>query len=114
MIIMAWFWFAYTIFKSLSERTEAQIAAIPAVFVFWIFLIVAVFKHSEMTFVPFILALLRFNINPKERVWKGGTDSFQPIDVGYLTHISEKKQEKVDIHSKIDKIETLENKIDKI
>jgi hypothetical protein len=34
-----------------------------------------------MTFVPFILALLRFNINYKERSWQAKTDSFSPLDI---------------------------------
>jgi hypothetical protein len=31
---------------------------------------IAVFKSSEMTFIPFILALIRFHTNEKERKWQ--------------------------------------------
>gem|GEM_PF-6378787 len=34
-----------------------------------------------MTFLPFIVASLRYLINTRERIWKNGIDSFQPIDI---------------------------------
>jgi hypothetical protein len=43
--------------------------------------LIALFKQYEMTFIPFILALLRFNINYKERFWKQATDNFSPLDI---------------------------------
>jgi hypothetical protein len=45
-----------------------------------------------MTFVPFLLALLRFNINYKERIWQAKTDSFAPLDIGIIV-INTKKED---------------------
>ena len=41
-------------------------------------------------------------------------DSFQPIDIGFLTEKDSKTKEKIDFRSKIDKISKLEDKINKI
>ena len=67
-----------------------------------------------MTFVPFILSLIRFNIFPKERSWQNTVDSFQPLDIGFVTNFEEKKQEEIDIQGKIDTMETLQEKLRKI
>jgi hypothetical protein len=67
-----------------------------------------------MTFIPFILSLMRFLIFPKERAWENTIDSFQPIDIGYLSAAEEKKSENVDIQGKIDTISELQEKIKKI
>ncbi|NUJ98268.1 PrgI family protein [Candidatus Gracilibacteria bacterium] len=105
---------AYYVFKSLSLRTSSEIALIPSIFIILFTLVIALFKNSEMTFVPFILALLRFNINPKERIWANTIDSFQPIDIGILTNIDNKKDEKVDFDEKIDKMKEFSENIEKI
>jgi len=34
-----------------------------------------------MTFIPFILALLKKNLFASERHWQGNIDSYQPIDI---------------------------------
>ena len=52
------------------------------IIIIWIFtLIVALFKHSEMTFVPFLLNLIRQIINSEPKKWVKWVDSFQPIDI---------------------------------
>ncbi len=113
-IIMVWWGIGYTIFQSLNGRVETLVAATPAVLITLIAIVIAVFKHSEMTFVPFILAILRQNINYKERVWVNTIDSFQPIDIGYVTWITEVRKETVDFTSKKDKIKELNDKLSKI
>jgi|TARA_Y100001960_G_C14647095_1_gene813917 hypothetical protein len=50
-----------------------------------------------MTFIPFVLALTRFHTNNKERKWVKGVDSIQPIDIGYITNSSLKKEAEVDL-----------------
>lgn len=80
-VIMIGFGISYTIFTSLAPKTGAEIALIPSGIIGTLTVLVAIFKQYEMTFIPFILALLRMSINPKERSWLSGTDSFQPIDV---------------------------------
>jgi hypothetical protein len=76
--------------------------------------LIAVFKHSEMTFVPFVLNLLRYQVNGKERVWEKWIDSFQPIDIGFVTAENETKEWTIDFQDKIDKIKELDDKLNKI
>lgn len=80
-VIMIGFGIAYTIFTSLAPKTGAEIALIPSGIIGILTVLIAIFKQYEMTFIPFVLALMRMSINPKERSWLAGTDSFQPIDV---------------------------------
>jgi hypothetical protein len=42
---------------------------IPAGIILFIAVVIALWKNSEMTFLPFMLNLLRLNINSKERIW---------------------------------------------
>lgn len=113
-IIMVWWWIWYSLFTSLAPNIWAEIAAIPSIIIAVIAVIIATFKYSEMTFVPFILSFIRFQTNLSERKWEKWVDSFQPIDIWYLTNISEKKDDKIDFNSKIDKIKELEERLNKI
>lgn len=113
-IIVRWWWIAYGIFKKLQPTVWAEIRAIPSLIVLGIALIVALFKQYEMTFLPFMLALLRFNINFKERYWVKWIDSFWLLDT-WIISISEKKDEKnIDFKDKLNKLENLEEKLKKI
>lgn len=67
-----------------------------------------------MTFIPFILATIRLNIFPTIRQWYAGIDSFQPIDIGFLSNIEEKKTENVDVQQKLDTMQELQEKLKKI
>lgn len=113
-IIMIFFAIAYGVFKNLAVRVDPVIAALPAIVIAAFWFTIAVFKHSWMTFVPFLLAILRKSINPSERIWMNTVDSFQPIDIGYVSISNEKKEEKVDFNNKIDKIKELDEKLKKI
>jgi len=113
-IIMFWFWIAYSLFKKLAVQFWPEAWAIPSIIIAIITILIATFKQYEMTFIPFILSIIRFNVNAKERIWINSTDSFQPIDIGYLSYYDSEKWEKIDFTSKIDKIKELENKISKI
>lgn len=95
-IVMVGFAIGYGIFKSLEPRVGVEIAAIPSIFVCIVGVVIAIFKQYEMTFIPYVLSALRYNINPKERSWSEGVDSFQAIDVGYVTNESQKVEEKID------------------
>lgn len=53
----------YALFKSLEPVLGPQMAIIPGGFVFAIAVFVAVFKNAEMTFLPFMLNLIRLNLN---------------------------------------------------
>lgn len=67
-----------------------------------------------MTFIPFILASIRLNIFPNIRQWYAGVDSFQPIDIGYLTNLEEKKMENIDVEQKLGTMQELQEKLKKI
>ncbi len=114
MIIMIGFGIAYLLFQNLAPQTGGEVALIPSGAIAALTVAVAVFKYNEMTFVPFILSLIRFNIFPKERSWQNTVDSFQSIDIGFVTNFEEKKQEEIDIQGKIDTMETLQEKLRKI
>lgn len=114
VVIMTWFWIAYTLFKSLVVKVWVEIAAIPSGTIAILTIMIAIFKHSEMTFIPFVLSFIRFHANIKERRWMKWVDSFQPIDIWFVTNITEEKEEKIDFESKIDKIKNIEEKLNKI
>ena len=114
MILMIGFGIAYMIFKNLAPQTGNEIAFLPSGIIAGITVMIAIFKYNEMTFIPFILSLIRFNIFPKERYWQNTIDSFQPIDIGFLSHIEEKRQENIDMEKKIDTIGELQEKLKKI
>jgi len=113
-IIMVGWGISYSVFQSLTPSAWGDIAAIPAVIIFIITIMIAIFKQYEMTFVPFLLAFLRFQTNMKDRKWIAWVDSFQPIDIWFVTNITDKKEEKIDFKSKIDKIKEIDDKLNKI
>lgn len=113
-IIMWGFGLAYGIFQSLAPNTWAEIAFIPSGIIALITVLVAVFKIHEMTFIPFVLAFIRFNIFPRLRIWDNTVDSYQAIDIWFLSSESEKKSETIDITNKQDTLQELQEKLKKI
>jgi len=113
-IIMAGFSMAYGIFVSLAPSTWAEIAFIPSGFIAAITVAVAIFKIHEMTFIPFVLAFIRLNIFPGLRVWDNWVDSYQAIDVWFLTGEQETKNESVDMSNKTQTLQELQEKLKKI
>ena len=113
-IIMIGWWIAYSLFTSMAPNVWPEVAFIPSWAILLLAILIAIFKYSEMTFIPFILSFTRFHVNTAERKWMKWTDSFQPIDIWYLTSSQSKKEEKIDFSSKIDKINELEDKLNKI
>jgi len=113
-IVMVGFGLAYGIFQTLAPKAGGEIALIPSGIIAAFTLAIAVFKYNEMTFIPFVLSVIRFNIFPKQRIWQNGTDSFQPIDIWFLTNEQEKKQENVDMKRKNDTMSELQEKLKKI
>jgi hypothetical protein len=75
----------YSIFKSLEQGIGPELASIPAILIILISVFIAVFKNSEMTFLPFLLNMLRVNLNTGIRVWSKGTESYDMLRVGYVT-----------------------------
>ncbi|MCD5380601.1 PrgI family protein [Candidatus Gracilibacteria bacterium] len=114
MIIMIGGGIAFTLFDNLQTSMPKELAAVPAVIIFLITVLVAVFKHSEMTFIPFFLNLLRSMLNPSQRKWDKGVDGFQPMDIGYISSIDGKKEDTIDFESKKEKLQNLEDNINKL
>lgn len=67
-----------------------------------------------MTFIPFVLAFVRFNIFPKMRLWDNSVDSYQAIDIGFLTNEQGKNSENIDVTSKQETLQELQEKLKKI
>ncbi|MDD2565607.1 MAG: PrgI family protein [Candidatus Gracilibacteria bacterium] len=84
VIIMLGGAIAYSIFNGLEKDYGGAVALFPAGIVVFITLVIALFKTSEMTFFPFMLNLLRLNLNSSIRVWSKGVDSFDKITIGYV------------------------------
>ena len=95
MVIIMVFWgIGYAIFKSLEPQLGGGIALIPSGAVALVGVIIALFKHSEMTFLPFVFNLIRMNINSGSRTWWKGTDSYGNLEIWFvrpIDAISEKK-----------------------
>lgn len=114
VIIMIGAAIAYNVFESLSISVWWEVALLLAIFIMWITLLIALFKHSGMTFIPFILSYFRFMWNGRERRWEQWVDSFQPIDIWYIAVEWTKKEKEIDFKSKLDKINQLEDKLNKL
>ena len=114
IILMIWWAIAYMVYTWLAPWIGAEIAAIPAIFIFLIFLMVVLFKHSEMTFIPFILNLIRLNLNSDPKIWSKWVDSFEPMDIWYVSQETQKKKKEVDTKRKVEQIEELKDKLNKI
>ena len=112
-VIMVGWGIAFQVFDSLKWMWK-EIAAIPALLIFGLTVLIAVFKHSEMTFIPFILAILRRFFNWTQRKWVKWVDSFEPMHIGYIKSSSDKKKSNINFESKLDKLQNLEDKINKI
>lgn len=113
-IVMIGFGIAYSIFQSLAPSLWGEIALIPSWFIAALTLAIAVFKIHEMTFIPFLLSLVRLNIFPKERKWENTIDSFQAIDIGFLRSEDQKKENNVDLDSKASSLQDLQEKLKKL
>ncbi len=105
--IMLWgFGIWYAMFKWIST-IDQTLAFIPLVIFWWLWVVVALFKNSEMTFIPFLLNFIRFNVNYPERKWSKWVDSFQPLDIWYITTADNKKDKAIDLSDKKEKLEKL-------
>ncbi len=113
-ILMVGFWISYVIFTSLEPQIGWEIALVPSGIIAIITILIAVFKQYEMTFVPFMLAFIRKFIFPSERWWEWGVDSFQAIDVWYVTNEEQKTDQTIDLREKQESMNELQEKLKKI
>jgi len=114
IIMLIWWSISYSIYDGLAPVSTSAVALIPAIFVFLIFLMVVLFKHSEMTFIPFVLNAIRLNLNNQPKIWVKSVDSFEPIKIWYTTWIIEKKENKINILEKKEKIKLAKDNLNKI
>lgn len=114
VILMIGWAIAYQAFVGLSQSVGEELSLLVAIFIFGFTLLVALFKHSWMTFIPFVLAFLRYNGTGTERRWEKWVDSFQPIDIWFVVLENQKQEKQIDFKSKLDKINHLEDKLNKL
>lgn len=112
-IIMIWGSIAYSLFKSLRQSVGDTVALFPTVLIILLTLFIALFKNSEMTFLPFITNLIRLNINSGTRTWQKWTDSHSAIEVWYIksTVAPEKRFDSKHDHKAYEEIEDQLHKI---
>lgn len=84
IILMIWFSIAYTLFKWLEKSAWGAIALFPTGIILFISLFIALFRNSEMTFVPFCLNLIRLQWNTRLRVWGKWIDSYSKVEIWYV------------------------------
>ena len=104
----------YSIFKKLEPAVGTEAALVPAIFFAAMGVIIALFRNSEMTFLPFILNLIRLQLNVGTRAWSKGTDSYSTfVDIGFVTSYANIKT-KAEVKSSAEAFETVEDKLSKI
>lgn len=87
IILMVGLSIAYSIFKSLEKNVWWAIALFPSWVIAFITAVIALFKNSEMTFFPFLLNLIRLQLNVWTRVWSKWVDSYNNIELWYVPSI---------------------------
>ena len=114
VILMIWWAIAYMIFKWLAPNVWNSVAAIPAIIIAIFTLVIVLFKHSEMTFIPFILNLIRHNTNSDPKIWVKWVDSYEPTEIWYVIQEQKVKKTSIDTSNKKEKINALKDKLNKI
>jgi hypothetical protein len=112
-IIMSFFWIARAIYNSLLKAFGNEVALIPAIMIAGMWVIIAVFKYSEMRFVTFVLTFIRYKVNIDTRRWMKWVDSFSALDIWYIME-NKKVENKVDFEDKLNKMRKLEDRLEKI
>jgi len=88
-IIIVWLIISFGLFNKLQGTIGNTPLFIICAFIMIIFIVIAKFRTHEMTFLPFLLNMLRFRINwngynGQGRVWIRGVDSYSPLEIGYV------------------------------
>lgn len=104
----------YSVFKKLEPAVGTEAALIPALLIAGLGIVIALFRNSEMTFLPFILNFIRLQLNVGTRVWHKGAESHSSfVDVGYVTSYANMKT-KVETKSSSEAFGSVEDKLSKI
>jgi len=88
-IIIVWLIISFGLFNKLQGTLGNTPLFIICAFIMMIFIVIAKFRTHEMTFLPFVLNIMRFRINGngnngQGRVWIRGVDSYSPLEIGYV------------------------------
>jgi hypothetical protein len=114
-IIIAGSGIGYSIYKNLEPSVGTEIALIPFIIFGGISVVIALFRNSEMTFLPFMLNLVRMNLNVATRVWHKGAESHSSFtDIGYVTSFALAKGKKVSKGETHEVFETVQDKLHKL
>lgn len=98
-ILMVWLWIAYYLFKNLEKNLWWTVAVFPSWVIAFITIWIALFRNSEMTFLPFMLNLIRLKLNVWTRVWSKWTTSYSKMEIWYVTQ-DNSTQEKIQTWTK--------------
>lgn len=113
-IIMGAAGIAYSLFKKLEPAVGTEAALIPCGLIAGLGVVMALFKNSEMTFLPFLLNFIRLQLNVGTRVWHKGAESYSSfVDVGYVTSFANMKA-KVETKNSAEAFDSIEDKLSKI
>lgn len=106
---------AFGLFNKFQAVFPKTPLIIVCVFIVGVFFLIAKFRTHDMTFLPFILNILRYKINgnganAEGRVWVRGIDSYSPLEIGYVQtqeNPSVSKKRKKDTEKVAEKVKTL-------
>lgn len=104
----------YSVYQSLFPIFWTEVSLIPTIIIVGTWILIAVFKYSEMTFMQFILSFIRYKVNLNTRKWQRWVDSFWALDIWYVASDAKWKENKVDFEDKINKMKEIDEKINKI
>ncbi len=113
-VLIIWGWLAWAIYNWLMKIVWPEVAILPAWIIAIITLLIVFLKVSEMTFLPYILNLIRQSINWWEKKWVKWVDSFQPIDIWYVKKSIEKKEKHIEVSNKKETLADLKDKLKNI
>ena len=113
IIIMGYFGVGYTIFKSVNKTLWPEVWLIVAAPIVVFGILIAYFKHTEMTFLPFFLNFIRLQLNSGRRIWSKWVESYPEIIIGFVKQYDEKEKQ-VNTKSNDDTFSGIEDKLSRI
>ena len=114
-IIMVGTGIGYSLYKNLEPSVGSEVALVPLIVFGGLSVIIALFRNSEMTFLPFMLNLIRMNLNVGTRVWHKGAESHSSFaDVGYVTSYALAKRKNVSKGGTHEVLETVQDQLQKL
>lgn len=114
-IIIVWLILAFGFFNKFQAVFPKTPLIIFCVVIIGVFFVVAKFRTHDMTFLPFVLNLIRYKINGngaqgRGRVWIRWVDSYSPLEIGYVqseSFVEKGKKRKKDTSKFAENVKTL-------